>query len=230
MPKQILLFQFRLNPVLQQLEKEAWEDKIQQKIEAINALETDCRNINIQDYDCFLFGGSGDVDCTIKTPLLEKAKTNTKHIIKQIIEQDKPSLFICFGLHLLADFHECSFHDRAAQKELGRIEITVTDAGKRDPLFQNIPHTFHSHAFHFDAVKELPQNGVLLATNKTCPIQAFKLKNNIYALQFHPELNKDDIEKRKQYNKSYFPPGCVYGESTDAEQILKNFLGTLTFD
>ena len=42
----------------------------------------------------------------------------------------------------------------------------------------------------------LPPSAVLLASSPTCPVQMFRVGANVYATQFHPELDVDGITTR----------------------------------
>ena len=48
----------------------------------------------------------------------------------------------------------------------------------------------------------------MLATSPGCPVQAFRVKQNLYATQFHPELDVPGIEVRIEVyrNAGYFAP------------------------
>jgi len=42
----------------------------------------------------------------------------------------------------------------------------------------------------------LPPAATLLASSASCPVQMFRLGSNVYATQFHPELDRAGIETR----------------------------------
>ena len=56
--------------------------------------------------------------------------------------------------------------------------------------------SFDAFLGHKEAVRTLPRDAVLLAGSQTCPVQAFRIGRNVYATQFHPELDVDGIVKR----------------------------------
>ena len=58
-----------------------------------------------------------------------------------------------------------------------------------DPLFGALPEVFDAYLGHKEAVSRLPGSAVLLASTDTCPVHAFRLGRNVYATQFHPELD-----------------------------------------
>jgi GMP synthase (glutamine-hydrolysing) len=49
---------------------------------------------------------------------------------------------------------------------------------------------------------------VLLATSPKCPVQMFRVKRNVYAMQFHPELDVPGIVTRVRVYRhaGYFAP------------------------
>ena len=47
-----------------------------------------------------------------------------------------------------------------------------------------------------EAVTELPPHAVVLGTGRACPVQIFRIKSNLYATQFHPELDGDYLAHR----------------------------------
>ena len=67
--------------------------------------------------------------------------------------------------------------------------VRLTDAGRDDPLFGALPGEFTAYLGHKEAVARLPDGAVLLASTDTCPVHAFRIGRNVYATQFHPELD-----------------------------------------
>jgi GMP synthase (glutamine-hydrolysing) len=49
---------------------------------------------------------------------------------------------------------------------------------------------------------------VLLASSAACPVQMFRVKSNVYATQFHPELDVPGLVTRIHVYQhfGYFPP------------------------
>jgi GMP synthase (glutamine-hydrolysing) len=54
----------------------------------------------------------------------------------------------------------------------------------------------------------LPPTATLLAGSPTCPVQMFRVKQNLYATQFHPELDRPGIITRVRVyqHAGYFHP------------------------
>jgi len=59
----------------------------------------------------------------------------------------------------------------------------------------------------------LPPGAALLATGEECQVQAFRIGDNVYATQFHPELTHAGILTRIRVyrDNGYFAPHA-YGE------------------
>ena len=108
------------------------------------------------------------------------------------------------GHQLLAYIFESKIIKNEKQREIGAVNIFLSKGGKKDILFFNIPSIFLAQEGHGDCVLSLPKKAVLLAKSKKCKIQAFRIKNNVYGVQFHPELNnKKDILLRAKIYSNY---------------------------
>ena len=87
---------------------------------------------------------------------------------------------------------------------------------------------------HKEACDDVPPGAVLLASSKACPVQMFRLQQNIYATQFHPEADAKVFRLRIEVYKDhgYFPAETaadliaqVANEDTPfAQRILKRFV------
>jgi GMP synthase (glutamine-hydrolysing) len=71
-----------------------------------------------------------------------------------------------------------------------------------------LPAEFRAFVGHKESVQEVPPGATLLAGSATCPVQMIRVKRNIYATQFHPELDGPGIVLRINIYKDagYFPP------------------------
>ena len=124
--------------------------------------------------------------------------------------------------------------DRTYPEPVGGMAITVTDAGRDDPLFADLPDVFDAYGGHKEAATTLPADALCLATSPQCPVQAFRVRENVYATQFHPELDLDGIDTRLNAykNHGYFAPESAEQLKTEARQwnvryphtILRRFI------
>lgn len=116
--------------------------------------------------------------------------TEEIELLKTRLAHNLPTLGICLGAQLIA--HALGANVYAGPvKEIGWSTLTLSDA-LNNPL-QALEHTKVLH-WHGDTF-ELPSNAELLASSELYPHQAFRVGSNILALQFHPEVASDSLEK-----------------------------------
>lgn len=126
-------------------------------------------------------GGPMNVDEEDVYPYLKKEVT----FLKRAITANVPVLGICLGAQLIAK--ACGARvEKMNEEERGWKKVFLTDAGKKDSLFQRIPDYLNVFQWHNDTF-EIPYGGELLVTARECPHQAFRYRN-AYGLQFHVEV------------------------------------------
>ena len=87
---------------------------------------------------------------------------------------------------------------------------------------------------HKEAVDTTPDGATLLMTGRDCPVQMFRIGENVYATQFHPEGDAQEFILRidTYRNHGYFKPHeadelkkKVLQKSTPyAQEILRRFV------
>ncbi|KPM31525.1 GMP synthase [Croceitalea dokdonensis DOKDO 023] len=116
------------------------------------------------------------------------------------IKGKKPLLAICYGAQYLAHFNGGNVAP-SATREYGRANLSMVR--DNEPFLANVHLNSQVWMSHSDTIKQLPSNGVLLASTTDVENAAFRLEGeDTYGIQFHPE---------------------VY-HSTDGSQLLENFL------
>ena len=109
-------------------------------------------------------------------------------------------------------------HDKERQ-ETGTYPITRSTASDLDPLFGTLPRTFVAVEGHKDHLSLLPPGAVHLAESAQSPIQAFTFPNEpMYALQFHPELDREGMITRINYYRDLYLKSSHEGKGFDAEE------------
>ena len=98
--------------------------------------------------------------------------------------------------------------DRSWPEPVGPLSVSLTAQGEADPLFAGVPTDFAAYGGHKEAMVTMPASAVQLATSAACPVQAFRVGSNVYATQFHPELDLEGVCTRIEVykNAGYFPP------------------------
>lgn len=102
-----------------------------------------------------------------------------------------PVLGVCFGHQLLAWRLGARVLKNPLGRELGTVDVELTDAGAADPLFHGMPRVIAVQATHEDVVSAAPAGATLLARNTTCEVQAFAAGARLRAVQFHPEMDRE---------------------------------------
>lgn len=112
------------------------------------------------------------------------------NLLKVRLEKNLPTLGICLGAQLIAAALGSKVYSGHA-KEIGWSKLTLASV-ENNPLqaLEDI-QVLHWHGDTFD----LPAQAELLASSKLYPHQAFRVGNHILALQFHPEIASDSLEK-----------------------------------
>jgi len=143
--------------------------------------------------DMVLLGGSGHYSAVGDGPWLLQALES----LKELRARELPTFASCWGFQALARALGGRVINDVGRAELGTIQLMLTDAGRIDPLFSELPNPFRGQAGHEDHVIELPAEAVLLASSTTVENQAYRIAGlPIYCTQFHPELNRDDLLSR----------------------------------
>ncbi|MBN2808077.1 MAG: gamma-glutamyl-gamma-aminobutyrate hydrolase family protein [Deltaproteobacteria bacterium] len=112
-------------------------------------------------------------------------------LINRAIAQDKAVLGICLGAQLLGKALGAGFEPSPC-REIGVFPLTLTDAGRKDPLFSTFPQTFSVGHWHGD-MPGLTEDAVILAGSAGCPRQIIRYKPKVYGFQCHFEFTRESI-------------------------------------
>ncbi|UAB81112.1 glutamine-hydrolyzing GMP synthase [Marixanthomonas sp. SCSIO 43207] len=111
-----------------------------------------------------------------------------------------PMLAVCYGAQYIAHFNGGSV-EPSNIREYGRAKLSMIKA--EESLFKGISEGTQVWMSHSDTIAKLPENAIRLASTPDVMNAAYRIdKEQIYAIQFHPE---------------------VY-HTTDGKQLLENFL------
>lgn len=130
-----------------------------------------------------------------KSAVQQRVEAEFAALLDRVVPRDFPFLGACYGIGTLG-VHEGAVIDRTFGEPISVVPVALTDEGARDPLFSGMPPEFEAFVGHKEAVLSLPDHAVLLASSPGCPVQAFRVGQNVYATQFHPELDVDGITTR----------------------------------
>ena len=114
-------------------------------------------------------------------------------IIRKRVEADKPTLGICLGSQLMAAAMGKRVYKGQQGKEIGFRDIHLTPAGQNSPLHHFDPSKTRIMQIHGDTF-DLPEEATLLASSPIYTNQAYRIGQNCFGLQFHPELDQAAFE------------------------------------
>jgi GMP synthase (glutamine-hydrolysing) len=198
--------------------------------------------IDLDDYSGVLVGGSPFTSSDPedeKTDVQLRVEKEISGLLDEIVDRDFPYLGACYGVGTLG-VHQGAVVDTTYGEPVSAVPVTLSAEGLADPVLEGMPATFHAYVGHKEACTKLPGNAVLLASSPSCPVQMFRIRENLYATQFHPELDVQGlVERIELYQDSgYFPLGeadSVIAEVrrtavTHPARVMRNFVARYARD
>jgi GMP synthase (glutamine-hydrolysing) len=198
--------------------------------------------VDLHDWSGIMLGG-GPFNYTesaeLKTPVHRRIEADLGELLGQVVAADFPFLGACYGIGALGS-HQGAAIDKRYAEPVGCVTISLTADGRRDALLCNLPQTFGAFVGHKEAISSLPGHAALLASSPGCPVQAFRIGSNVYATQFHPELDVDGLCTRIDVYKhaGYFEPDQAeelkatvrHCDVSHPHTILRNFVARYARD
>lgn len=115
-------------------------------------------------------------------------------IAEAVREREMPFLGVCLGHQLLADALGGEV-GAMASPEVGILDVELTEDGRRDPVIGSVPATFKALQWHGAEVTRLPAGAVALARSPVCPVQAFRVGDSAFGIQYHVELTSTTVHE-----------------------------------
>jgi GMP synthase (glutamine-hydrolysing) len=193
-------------------------------------------DMNPEDYSAIIVGGSPfDISTPAdrKSGIQKKIEADFNRLLKQVVALDFPFLGACSGNGLLGNYLGTSISAQYGEA-VGCVTLDITEAGKQDKLLRGFPDQVDVLLGHKEAVDTLPEGATLLMTGSGCPIQMFRIGENVYATQFHPEGDAEEFILRinTYSNHGYFEPyeadelkkSVCEKPTPHAQEILRRFV------
>jgi GMP synthase (glutamine-hydrolysing) len=167
-------------------------------------------DLNPDDYSAIIVGGS---PFDISTPeytkpgIQKKIEADFNRLLDEVVPRDIPFLGACSGNGLLGNYLGTRISTRYGEP-VACVTLDITEAGKQDKLLEGFPEKIDVLLGHKEAVDTLPEGATLLITGSHCPVQMFRIGENVYATQFHPEGDAGEFILRidTYRNHGYFEP------------------------
>ena len=146
----------------------------------------------LDEFDLLVvMGGPMDVWQEAQHPWLAEEKAAIRHWVRDL---GRPFVGVCLGHQLLADAFGGEVGPMT-KPEFGLMEIELTEAAPADPAFGRLPLRFRGLQWHGAQVRTPPPEGVVLASNEHCAIQALRVGRWAWGVQFHLEVSEDTVSR-----------------------------------
>ncbi|MBS1673221.1 MAG: GMP synthase [Actinobacteria bacterium] len=208
-------------------------------LDRLDLLHTPLDDVDWRRYTGFVIGGSPfNVTEQHKDEAQRAVETDLERIAAHALAGAATALFTCYGIGVVTRMlgGEVTL---AYPERVQAAEVRLTEAGARDPLFGPSAPSMSVFTAHKESAAATPPDAVLLATNDTCPVQAYRVGSHLYATQFHPEASPRDFADRMAVYRAsgYFDPAAyaatesmVLSSDVDGARLLARFPALFTTD
>lgn len=170
------------------------------QISVFDLLQSPLQESDLETTDIILIGGSGHYSAAGEGDWLEVALES----LRLVYHSRKPTFASCWGFQAMARAMGGRVIHDLNRAELGVHHVSLTDAGKADPVFGPSGPVLEGLMGHEDTVVELPPGTELLASTERVENQAYRFVDRpIYCTQFHPELDRDSYTSRLRTYPEY---------------------------
>jgi len=239
--KKILGIQFRINKSSVEQEQVCISREVETNAEIhfIDALDKtidwNFPEVLMSGYSGVILGGSGDLDFDGNRCVDDEMRRISHELLGQlrpffqyVFDNDIPTLGICYGHQILGAFAGAQVCYSEQQKKVCSHKVKLMVDKNEYFLFADLPDSFQAHYGHKDVLDRVPDEAVLLINGgDKCKVSALQYKKNIYTVQFHPELNYDDMVGRIKTSPGYLPEGTlvedIFKNEKHSNKILYNF-------
>jgi GMP synthase-like glutamine amidotransferase len=138
-----------------------------------------------------LLGGGFLPDDDEHAPWLPAERALTRRAVADGV----PLLGICLGAQVLAVAAGGVVRGDHGRPERGSCRVSLRGEAGADRLLAGLPEEFRAIQNHRDQITELPAGAVRLAESGACPVQAFRVGERAWGVQFHPEAGADRLDR-----------------------------------
>ncbi len=138
----------------------------------------------------------------------------TARYTQHAVEAGIPTLGVCYGHQLLAYAFGGEVGNNPNGTEEGTTTIQLTLEGRADPLLGGLGvEKFEAQVSHSQSALSLPPGAIRLAFDGWDENQAFRIGQNVWGVQFHPEM---DAEMARAYIQAERAELLAQGQNPDS--------------
>ena len=115
-----------------------------------------------------------------------------KRLAREAVDTGKPVLGVCLGSQIIADVLGADVRP-GGDMELGWRDVRRSPAVADDGILSSLPDSFTPMHWHGD-VFDLPAGAASIGGSDMTPVQGFVYGTHVYALLFHLELTRQQIQ------------------------------------
>ncbi len=140
----------------------------------------------------------------------------------KVFELNIPILGICYGAQLIAH----NLGGKVSKALVSEYGNTTIDTVGSSLLFSNVPKSSVVWMSHTDYIKNVPEGFVVTSSTSECPVASMEnVERNIYAVQFHPEV--EHSEYGKQMLESFLIDVCKCERNWKMDSFLEDNIVSL---
>ncbi|NUR03007.1 MAG: type 1 glutamine amidotransferase [Streptomyces sp.] len=137
----------------------------------------------------------------------------TRALMTQALDRAVPAFGICLGGQMLAHVAGGHVEREYGEPEFGSTVLSMRPEAAEDPLFSGLPERATAIENHVDTIVRLPEGARWLASSERCPYQAFRVGEDAWGVQFHPETGPERI--------AGWPEGRLERYGLDREELCR---------
>ena len=154
-----------------------------------------------------MLGGTMNVDEVDDHPFLKE----NRELTQACLDEKVPYLGVCLGSQMLARAVDAPVF-RSPVKEVGFEPVRPTAAAATDPLMSVYADGDMVFQWHQDTM-ELPSDAELLASGDRIAVQAYRIGDLAWGLQFHFEIDAAELELWLDEASAFMDIEEVWGKS-----------------
>ncbi len=184
----------------------------------------------VDGFDALYVGGASEANVLLPNKYI--FVEDCLELIRYAADRNVPTFASCFGFQLAILAFGGTILSRETDYEMGSIPITLTNLANVDKVYKGIKSGFSALSIHRQYAVELPSKLDLLAYTANC-LHSFKVRDkDMWAFQFHPEVDRATVFERLEIYKEKYTENEQHFQSVldslvetpESHQLMANFV------